>query len=385
MGNQIKPNIREETRMDREQAIKEYGMSDDFVQAMVNSDGTVDMAVTMWTKDAISLQERCEAKKDAGMSEYDAWKEIIVEGSPQPKVQESPLERANRVSVQSSSISDAWKAVFWRTHKKIKEVLSRETKFDISALKDMNGTAKREAFRSWICEHAEEYGIKYDPKDNRKPTSAFPSKYTSDELVQEWSQKIVAQDMQEWTTKIADEYKAILAIKAIQAEQPVPVTERNSKEVSPKYGNGNWAYATVPVTATIEVIEGENTNEGYVTMAVELVSGQMKKPAIIGGNKYNYTSFKEELLKDIKEFLPAKEDAKAPKDKSPKGKKDKQTPSNSDKSAEKVTEKPEPKKRGRKKKSDSDPKTPKNPDTGVRKITSSEKKRIAKKTTTDEQ
>jgi hypothetical protein len=364
--------------MDREQAIKEYGMDDEFIQAVINSDGTLDMAIEQWNKDRDGIVDRCNEKIHDGMGMYDAYKAILVEGIVVPVVAEVVLERANRISVQTTD--EGIIATYWRTHKKVGIITVVEAMAEgFVADPTLNKTATRELFRVWMCNNADRFGIKYDPADNRQPTNIFPSKYTSDDLLTEWSKKIVINDIFDWTNKVAEEYKSVVIVTSnIDTDNPLEVTNRNGKDVSPKYGNGNWAYATIPVTATVQVIEGENANEGYVTMMVQLVSGQMKKPTNIGEGGYNYTSYKEELLKDIKGFLPVKEDKKDGKGKS----KDDPKPSEAgpiiDKVAETVTEEPKPKKE-RKSRTKKDPKVTPDPKKGTRKASTKEKKMVENK------
>lgn len=362
----------------REQAMEKYGMDDDFIQAVINNGGTVESAIAMWESDKDGIIARRDAKIAEGCDgPYIAYKTILIEGTVAPKEDTPQLERSNRVSVQT--VSGNWIATYWRTHKKVKIVTVADAlKMDFHVDDTLNQTAQREIFRAWVCKNADKFGIKYDPADNRQPTNAFPSKYTSDDLLQEWAKKIVINDMYDWTNKIAEEYKAIVVMANIEAESPVEVTSRNGKDVSPKYNNGNWSYATIPVTATVKVIEGENDNEGYVTMNVDLVSGQMKKPTKIGDGGYNYTSYRDELLKDIKGFLPAKEDKKEVKGKSKDDPKPSKTAPIIEKIAETVPEASKPKKE-RKPRTKKTPAVTPDPNKGIRKLSTKEKEKLANK------
>lgn len=297
----------------REQAMEQYTMDEDFIQAVINGGGTVDTAVEIWNRDKDTIITRRDAMMADGCEGiYLAYKQIIQEIQDKKDEQDvagMELVRSNRVSVQK--VGDVDVARFWKTHKVVKEVTTTDaTGKGYTPDTTLNATAQRELFRQWVCKNAGSFGIQYDPQDRREDANKFPSKYTSDELLMEWACKIVTGDIQEWTGKVAEEYKAVLAIKEITADTPMEIVTRNGKSVTPKYGNGNWSYATVDVTATIQVIDGDTTNEGYVTIMVELVSGQMKKPSRIGDSTYTYTAYKTELLKDIQGFLPSK-DSKA--------------------------------------------------------------------------
>lgn len=262
----------------------------------------------------LAIDEFCEKHEDRlqqvfyneiadGANEYDAWK-VAFTTCEQEDVQEMvtrvELPRANKVTVQTTE--GMARARFWKTHKLLREVTTEEAiELGYTVDNNMNATAQRELFRAWVCKNATKIGIDYDPSDKRSTGNMFPSKYTNDELLTGWSVEIVKSDINEWTDKIAEEYDGVeLVVEDISADDIEEVTNRNGRDVSPKYNNGNWAYAKIPVTATISY----QGTEGYVTMEVELVSGQLKKPTVIGAGKYNFTGFKQELMVDMKQYLP---------------------------------------------------------------------------------
>lgn len=223
----------------------------------------------------------------------------------------SELVRANRISVQTTEGTTI--AKLWRTHKMIGEIPMTDAMgqgFVVDGT--VNATAQRELFRAWVGINAPKFGIKYDPTDNRADANQFPSKYTDGQMVTEWALKIIEADLKEWALKMGKEFNQEIVMTDASAELLIPTTKTKSgKDVNPQYGNGNWAYCTIPVTATFET----NGVQGYVTMTVELVSGQMKKPSNIADLGFTYTGFKTELLKDLKPALPVIEKVVVSKEK----------------------------------------------------------------------
>jgi Sec-independent protein translocase protein TatA len=181
----------------------------------------------------------------------------------------------------------------------------------------MNKTAEREAFRMWVCENAGTFDIEWDPADRRSTTNTLPAKYTSDALLADSARLLIGPDVDEWMGKLQEAYPTLqITLTALQAdtEEIVPVTNYKGRGVTARYGNGNWAYAEVPVTATVGVVKGDTTTEGYVTMDCTLVSGQLKKPSHIGDLGYTMTGFKTELTKDIPAFTEATKQAEDAKE-----------------------------------------------------------------------
>lgn len=210
----------------------------------------------------------------------------------------SELVRANRVSVQAKD-EGGFVATFYRTHKVVATVDSIGVEWGDTT--GLNKTAQREMFRIWVCEHSQVFGIAYDPVDRRDTPNQMPAKYTSDELLLETAGNLVASDIHEWVDKASKEWNLPLEVIGIVGEEIVPVTHRNGKDVSPKYGNGNWAWALVKVLVTVQSCGVE----GYATMECSLVSGQLKKPVTIGELGYTYTGLKTEIAKDLQGVIDA--------------------------------------------------------------------------------
>lgn len=206
------------------------------------------------------------------------------------------IERANKVTINMTE--EGFEAKFFRTHKHITTIQSQDTAF--TQIEGLNKATQRELFRVWICQNASEYGIEWNPQDMRTEGNKMPNKYTTPELLMSTAVKLVTPDIVEWVSKKAD----IIELLHITEDGITPVYDHKGKIVEAKYGNGNWAYATVQVTATVrEIATGV---ESYVMMDLSLVSGQLKKPVHIGEGGYNMTSFFTEVSKDIKAIVEKK-------------------------------------------------------------------------------
>lgn len=211
------------------------------------------------------------------------------------------MERANKVTVNITE--QGFEAKFFKTHKHVATVQSADTIFPINP--QINKSAQRELFRLWICENASIYGVNWKPEDMRQDGNKMPNKYDSDQLLMTTAVNLVKGDILEW----ADKKKEQIQVTDIQADHIVPVTDHKGKLVSSKYGNGNWAYATVHIIVTVRNLQDDE--EYYVTIACSLVSGQLKKPSNIGDGGYTMTGFFTELAKDIPSLTAKKEEVPA--------------------------------------------------------------------------
>jgi len=209
--------------------------------------------------------------------------------------------RANRIAVESKK-DGGFVARFYKTHTKLAEVDSKDTGFQEDA--KLNSTANRELFRVWIADHAEEYGIEYDPVDRRDKDLQVPRRYDSDEILRDTAVRLVQADLEEWLGKIRDNTGVALEWAGLEADEVVPMETYKGKAKDPRYKAGHWAWAQVPVTLTVRYQE----EDYYATMTVLLVSGQIKKPKGIGSNGYHYTGLLTELQKDIEDLKKKKKE-----------------------------------------------------------------------------
>ena len=203
----------------------------------------------------------------------------------------STLVRANRISVVMEE--GVMVATFYRTHKKLGRVDQFDAEYDM--VDGVNSVAQKELFRQHIISHANDLGYDYDPQDRRTDNNKVPSKYPDEETLERTSFFMINADVKSWVEKLGDKFKLV----TITNEGITEVTMSNSgKEVKPRYNNGNWAWATITESATIEY----DGTEIYVDMDCSLVSGQMKKPTKIGDGGYNYTGFKAEVERQLAEL-----------------------------------------------------------------------------------
>ena len=90
------------------------------------------------------------------------------------------LVRANKVTV--NVVESGYKADFYRTHKHICSVNSGETEFN--PIDGMTKSGVRELFRAYVIEHAEDYGVEWNPADMRADNNIRKASYaTDDELI----------------------------------------------------------------------------------------------------------------------------------------------------------------------------------------------------------
>lgn len=202
---------------------------------------------------------------------------------------EAKLERANRIAIQVTE--SGYKADFYRTHKKISTILSEETGWE--ADETMNKSAQREDFRKFVIDHAEGYGIAWNPADLRTEENKRIAKYENDETLMEDAKNMIYGDIMELVAKCPHGVTFI----SLDADFITPVTHSAKGTDLTKLGvidgkyerSGNWAWADVEMTVTLT----KNDEQIYYTTKVQLVSGQLKKPHI------TQTSFNEEIKKSL--------------------------------------------------------------------------------------
>lgn len=199
------------------------------------------------------------------------------------------LKRANRIAITTNE-DNAFKADFWRTHTRIATINSVETGWQPNA--DHNRTAQREDFRQYVIANAESYGIDWNPKDLRTNDNKRVAKYTCDaELVAD-ATTLVYGDIVAFNEK-CPHYEGAEVVISVDDITPVATTQKgidlsNLGVTDGKYDkSGNWAWATIPMSATIKVQD----TEIYVSFDCHLVSGQLKKPIHIGDLGFNQTAW----------------------------------------------------------------------------------------------
>lgn len=188
--------------------------------------------------------------------------------------------RANKVTVKT--VDNKMVATFWRTHKKVAEVVASNIGFE--ANEEANATANREAYRIYAIEHTElNTEIVYDPTDHRADSNKFPSHWTDEQQVQEWAYKMIDKDLTGWLSKI----DPTLNIEEIALIGLVDEERYTSKDAIKN--------ATIECDAHIF----NETSQTSVLITLYIKSGQMTKPKLVGDDKWNMTNLKAQVLEDI--------------------------------------------------------------------------------------
>lgn len=190
------------------------------------------------------------------------------------------LVRANKLSVRPDG--DHFVADFYRTHAKVVTIASNDTAWmptDTTA----NKSAQREEFRSWIAQHANTIGIKYDPEDRRTESNQRLAHYVSDDDVAVDVRNMIRPDIEQLVSKMP--YADLIAHHTIGLDDISPMTTTGKGTplstmgvIDGKYEKtGYWAWADLDIMITLTTIDGQ---EIYYPMSMQLVSGQLKKAHI---------------------------------------------------------------------------------------------------------
>lgn len=185
------------------------------------------------------------------------------------------LTRSNKLTVK---VSDGiLQGDFFRTHKHLLTVSAPETGWTAPA--NANKTTERESFRLWLMEHADTYGILYDPTDRRAEANTRKATYKTEADVAEDAVAMVAPDINTFVGKMpmADRISG----HRITVESLTPKTHTSKGTDLATMGiedgkyasNGNLAWFDIEGVVTMDTAKGEI----YQTIRMELVSGQLKK------------------------------------------------------------------------------------------------------------
>lgn len=176
------------------------------------------------------------------------------------------MARANRVVVRTEN--NGYVAEFFKTHKSIAVVEQSETNW--VADKTHNSTQARESFRTWVQNHADEYGVDWMPELQAQAWDRKYWKYETDKQVEEDAITLMG-----WTIKsLCEKVGLEVELGKMALDSIVPVASPLSYVEDGRYTkNGNWAVAQVnlEVRATVE---GEEIDIIY---PIEMRSGQLTK------------------------------------------------------------------------------------------------------------
>lgn len=191
------------------------------------------------------------------------------------------MTRANRVTVVVEN--DNMVGTYWRTHKRLTSITSSDT--DWTPDEDANATANRESFRKYLIDKANDIGIEYDPHDRRTEDNRFPSKWSDEETIADWAVRLASKGLIEWASKAEN-----IAIGEIQF---LGLSEVEGKDL--QYANGNYAWASIELD--VEITRGDSSCN--LLIAMDIVSGQMRKPKGIGNHKWNYTGLVDAINDEL--------------------------------------------------------------------------------------
>lgn len=192
------------------------------------------------------------------------------------------LTRANKLTVKVLP-NGTMQADFFRTHKHILTVNSADTSWTPDP--SQNKTLQREMFRLWCQTSADVWGVNWDPSDRRDENNVRPQYYLTESDILTDAKNMVEMDVERMMGKLPEILKSHIADYRLTIDGVTPkTTTAKGTDLSTmgiedgKYvSNGRWAWADIEGTVTLTVKVDDAEQEAYVPLALELVSGQMKK------------------------------------------------------------------------------------------------------------
>lgn len=177
------------------------------------------------------------------------------------------MTRANRTTVQTTE--NGYEARFYRTHKLVVVVESKETEWKADA--DANSTTNRESFRNWVTEHAEEFGIEWSPAKQTQAWERKHNTYLTDEEVTEDALTLVAPAID----RLAEKSRYDMVVNGIEVTAVSPKESTLTYVEDGRYTkSGAWCVADIELE--IDVLVGEHSMRMVYQM--EMKSGQICKP-----------------------------------------------------------------------------------------------------------
>lgn len=177
------------------------------------------------------------------------------------------MTRANRVTVQTTE--NGYEARFYRTHKMLTVVASQDTEW--KADENANATTNRESFRTWATEHAEEYGILWNPAQQKQAWERKYNIYLTDEQVAEDTLTLV----EDAVNRLADKSRYDMEIVSMDVSAVTAKESTLSYVEDGRYTkSGAWCVADIEVTIMVNI----GGNEMEMLYNMEMKSGQICKP-----------------------------------------------------------------------------------------------------------
>lgn len=186
--------------------------------------------------------------------------------------------RANRLVVKTTEDGHL-QADFYRTHKHVTTIYDNETGF--VAADGATKSAIREDFRKYVAENAETYGVTYDPTDRRTGQNIRKAIYKTEEDVREDAIAMVTPDIETFLSNMPHADLVDGFTITVDSLTPKTKTSKGSDlamlgiEDGKYLSNDNLAWFDIEGTVTIKTADTADTI--YQTIAMELVSGQLKK------------------------------------------------------------------------------------------------------------
>ena len=177
------------------------------------------------------------------------------------------MQRANRVTVQAQA--DGYVATFYRTHKVLAKVVSRETSWQADS--KANSTAQREAFRQWCTDHSAEYGVDRNPEQQTQAWARKYNRYMTDEQVYEDAITLVEERLYE----LAEKCRHDMEIVSINGGAVTPKDSTLPYVEDGRYSKDNaWCVADIELTLQIHIYG----TDMEMPFTMEMKSGQICKP-----------------------------------------------------------------------------------------------------------
>lgn len=184
--------------------------------------------------------------------------------------------RANRVAVKTDGCG-GYVADFYRTHKFVGTVLSNDTEW--VKPESANKSGEREAFRQYVIDNSEKFGIEWKPQDMRADNNIRRARYETDEMLVDDALEMLRPQIKTLVDKCKYEVKLIDIVHEDIVPMSKTATGRDLKTMGITEGkynrSGNWAWADIKFAITLKYRDCEE--EIYMMTTMNLVSGQLKK------------------------------------------------------------------------------------------------------------
>ena len=170
--------------------------------------------------------------------------------------------RANRITVQTTE--NGFEGRFYRTHKLLATINSEETNFKAG---EGNSTTNREMYRAYLMEHAEEFGVIWNPTQQKQAWERKYNSYMTDEQVAEDALTLVEDAINRLADKSRYDMEIVsMDVSAVTAkESPLSYVEDGRYTKS-----GAWCVADIEVTIMVNI--GGNEMEILYNMEMKPIA-----------------------------------------------------------------------------------------------------------------